>query len=115
MIIQWPRGWKRSSSYQPAPRSWADIKRGFLSGLASSLCLGFLFGLVQLSNDVPTAAIILGVSAPSSFLVIRAAYRAPRNRSRGYAVIGWLLGFLAIGAMLLCLFGLVVVFSPWPS
>jgi len=91
------------------------MKRGFLFGLGSSLCLAFLFGLEQLSNDVPTAAIMLGVSAPSSILAIRAATRAPRNRSRAHAVIGWFVGFLTIGAAVLALFGIVVVFSPWPS
>jgi len=91
------------------------MKRGILFGLGSSLCLAILFGLVQLSNDVPTAAIILGVSAPLSILVVRAACRAPPNRSRVHAVTGWLLGFLIIDAVLLCIFGIVVVFSPWPS
>ena len=95
--------------------SWADMKRGFLLGLGLFLGLGVLYGLVQLTNDVPTAAIIVGVSAPSSILVIRAATRAPPNRSRVHAVIGGLLGFLIIGAVLLCIFGIVVVFSPWPS
>ena len=93
----------------------ANMKRGFLFGLGSSLCLAFLFGLEQLSNDVPTAAVMLGVSVPSSILAIRGAYRAPPNRSRAHAVIGWLAGFLTIGAVLLGIFGIVVVFSPWPS
>ena len=91
------------------------MKRGFLFGLGSALCLGVLYGLVQFSYDVPTAAIIVGLSVPSSVLVIRTAYRAPADRSRGHAVIGWFIGFLAIAAVLLCIFGIVVVFSPWPS
>ena len=91
--------------------SAANMKRGFLLGLGSSLCLGVLLGMMQLSNDVTTAAIIVAISVPSSILVIRAAYRAPPNRSRGHAVIGWLVGFLTIDAVLLCIFGVVVIFS----
>jgi hypothetical protein len=87
------------------------MKRGFLFGLGSSLFLGVVFGLLQLSNDVTAAAIIVSVSVPSSILVILAAYRAPPNRSRVHAVIGWLVGFLAIDAVLLCIFGIIVIFS----
>ena len=91
--------------------SAANMKRGFLLGLGSSLCLGVLFGLMQLSNDVTTAAIIVAISVPSSILVIRAANRAPPNRSRVHAVIGWLVGFLIIDAVLICIFGIIVIFS----
>jgi hypothetical protein len=91
------------------------MKRGFLFGLGSALCLGVLYGLVQLSYDVPTAAIIVGLSVPSSILAIRTANRAPPDRSRAHAVIGWFVGFLIIDAVLLCIFGIIVVFSPWPS
>jgi hypothetical protein len=91
--------------------SAAHMRRGFLLGLGSSLSLGVVFGLMQLSNDVTTAAIILAISLPLSILVFRAAYRAPPNRSRGHALTGWLLGFLVVDAVLLCLFGIVVIFS----
>jgi hypothetical protein len=87
------------------------MKRGFLFGLGSSLCLGVLFGLMQLSNDVTTAAIMVAISVPSSILAIRAANRAPPQRSRVHAVIGWLVGFLVIDVLLLCIFGIVVIFS----
>jgi len=87
------------------------MKRGFLFGLGSFLCLGVLFGLMQLSNDVTTAAIVVTISVPLSILVIRAANRAPPNRSRVHAVIGWLVGFLIIDAVLLCIFGIIVIFS----
>jgi len=86
------------------------MKRGFLSGLGTFLCLAVLFGLQQLSNDVTTAAILVAVSVPSSILVVLAAYRAPPNRSRAHAVIGWLAGFLILDAVLLCIFGIVVIF-----
>jgi len=89
----------------------ANMKRGFLFGLGSSLCLGVLFGLQQLSNDVTTAAIMLAISVPSSILVILAANRAPPSHSRVHAVIGWLAGFLTIDAVMLCIFGIVVIFS----
>ena len=91
--------------------SAANMKRGFLFGLGSSLCLGVLLGLMQLSNDVTTAAIMVGISVPSSILVIRAAYRAQPNRSRVHALIGWLVGSLTIDAVLLCIFGIIVIFS----
>jgi hypothetical protein len=87
------------------------MKRGFLFGLGSSLCLGVLFGLMQLSNDVTTAAIMVAISLPSSILVIRAANRAPPNCSRVHAVTGWLVGFLTVDAVLLCIFGIIVIFS----
>jgi hypothetical protein len=89
----------------------ANMKRGFLFGLGSCLCLGVLFGSMQFSNDVTTAAILVAISVPSSILVIRAAFLAPPDRSRVHAVIGWLVGFLIIGAVLLCIFGIVVIFS----
>ena len=87
------------------------MKRGFLFGLGSFLCLGVLVGLMQLSNDVTTAVIVVTISVPLSILVIRAANCAPPNRSRGHAVIGWLVGFLVIEAALLCIFGIIVIFS----
>jgi hypothetical protein len=87
------------------------MKRGFLFGLGASLCLGVLFGLMQLPNDVTTAAIMVAISVPSCILVILTANRAPPNRSRVHAVIGWVAGFLIIDAVLLCIFGIVVIFS----
>jgi hypothetical protein len=88
-----------------------NMKRGFLFGLGSFLCLSVLFGLMQLPNDVTIAAIVVTISVPLSILVIRAANRAPLNRSRGHAVIGWLVGFLIMDVVLLCIFGIVVIFS----
>jgi hypothetical protein len=87
------------------------MKRGFLFGVGSFLCLGVLFGLFQLSNDVTTAAIIVVVAIPLSILVIRGACSAPPHRSRAHAIIGWLVGFLVVDAVLLCMFGIVVIFS----
>src|SRR5215467_13936312 len=90
---------------------WLDMKRGFLFGLGTSLCLGVVLGLLQLSNDVTTAVIIMAISVPSSILVIRAALRAPSSPSRVHTVLGWLTGFLTIDAALLVIFGVVVIFS----
>ena len=103
--------WFERGSPEVGARPRPKMKRGFLFGLGSSLCLGILFGLEQLSNDVTTAAIMLAITVPSSILVLLAAYRAPPDRSRGHAVIGWLVGFLVIDAALLCIFGIVVIFS----
>jgi hypothetical protein len=91
------------------------MKRGFLFGLGSFLCLGVLFGLMQLSSDVTIAAIMVAITGPSSIVVIRAANRALPNRSRVYAVAGWIMGFLIMDAVLLCIFGIIVIFSGWPS
>lgn len=105
----------RRHTFDVVERGWlsagADMKRGFLFGLGSSLCLAVIFGLQQLSNDVTIAAIIVAVSVPSSIFVIVAAIRAPSHRSRAHAVIGWFLGFLTIDAVMLCIFGIVVIFS----
>jgi hypothetical protein len=86
------------------------MKRGFLFGLGSFLCLAVLAGLWQLSNDVTIATIMLAISVPSSILVMLTAYRAAPDRSRARAVIGWLAGFLLMDAVLLCIFGIVVIF-----
>jgi hypothetical protein len=86
------------------------MKRGFLVGLGSFLCLAVLAGLWQLSSDVTIAAIMLVISVPLSILVMLAAYRAPPDRSRGHAAIGWLAGFLIMDAVLLCIFGIIVIF-----
>jgi hypothetical protein len=91
------------------------MKRGFLFGLGSFLCLGVLAGLMQLFTDVIIAAVLVFISAPLSILVIRAANRAPPNRSRAYAVVGWLIGFLIVDAALLSIFGIIMIFSGWPS
>jgi hypothetical protein len=93
----------------------ANMTRGFLFGLGSFLGLSVLFGLTQLFSDVTIAVIIVVITIPLSILVVRAALRAPPNRSRAYAVAGWLMGFLIMYAVLLCIFGIVVIFSGWPS
>ena len=87
------------------------MERGFLFGLGSFLCLGVLFGLVELFSDVTIAIILVATTVPLSILVIRAALRAPPNRSRAHAVIGWLAGFLIMDAVLLCIFGIVAIFT----
>jgi hypothetical protein len=86
------------------------MKRGFLFGLGSFLCLAVLAGLWQLSSDMTIAAMMLAISVPLSILVMLAAYRAPPDRSRVHAVIGWLAGFLIMDVVLLCIFGIIVIF-----
>ena len=87
------------------------MKRGFLFGLGSFLCLSVIAGLMQLPSDMTIAAIMVAISVPLSVLVIRAAYRAPPDRSRAYAVMGWLAGFLVMDAVLLCVFGIIAIFT----
>ena len=74
------------------------MKRGFLFGLGSFWILaiiGFLVRLLQ--GHVDHVALIL---VPVSAITIRAANRAPPNRSRWHAVGGWFLGFFAPNAVL---------------
>jgi amino acid transporter len=70
------------------------MKRAFLFGLGTFLILSALWSLLQFSALSAVLALIL---MPISVPVIRAAQRAPSNRSRLHAVVGWILGFLAVG------------------
>jgi hypothetical protein len=72
------------------------MKRAFLYGLGSLLIVGILGLLARFSTE----AIVLALSLmPISVVAIVAARHAPPNRSRSQAIIGWLLGSLAIGAL----------------
>ena len=70
------------------------IKRGFLFGLGSFLIICVL---AELAKSSVIDAVIALIFMPVSVVVIRAAKRAPPNRSRLHAVGGWLLGYLPLG------------------
>ena len=74
------------------------MKRGFLFGLGSFLIMGIIVGLISLLRDRDIIAAILSlVLMPFSVVTIRAANRAPPNRSWLHAIVGWLFGFLVSG------------------
>jgi hypothetical protein len=85
------------------------MKRGFLYGLSAFFILGVIAGLFQFITARDSVSVIVAlVLMPISVLVIRAARKAPPNRSKVYAVIGWLLGFIVIDAVILVIVGIVM-------
>ena len=86
------------------------MKRGFLFGLGSFFILGVIAGLSQFINGRDLISVIVAlILMPISVLVIRAARNTPPNRSTVYAVLGWLLGFFAIDAVILAIVVIVMV------
>jgi hypothetical protein len=81
------------------------MKRGFLFGLGWFLIIsiiGVLGGAFAGSRlDRVTSVIVALICMPLSVVVIRSAKHAPPHHSRLHAIVGWLLGFLAIDAGLL--------------
>ncbi len=80
------------------------MKRAILFGLGSFLILVIVGLLVR---DTPSVIMAL-VLMPVSVIAILVANGAPPNYSRLHAVLGWLLGFLAVDAVILA-----VVFIIW--
>jgi hypothetical protein len=74
------------------------MKRAFLFGLGSFLILVIVGLLVR--HDTPSVIMAL-VLMPVSLIAILVANGAPPNYSRLHAVLGWLLGFLAVDAVIL--------------
>ncbi len=74
------------------------MKRGFLFGVGTFL--GFA-GLTGLSVDRPIleSVLLAGIGVPLCLVTLSAASRAPPNRSRLHAVVGWLFGFFVIDAV----------------
>jgi hypothetical protein len=86
------------------------MKRGFLFGLGSFLILGVLLGLVDLFRSQPAVGVILMlILMPLSVVTIRAANAAPPHFSRLHAVVGWLIGFFCIDAVILAVVGIILV------
>lgn len=80
------------------------MKRAFLFGLGSFLIL-VIVGLLVRDTPIVIMALVL---MPVSVIAILVANGAPPNYSRLHAVLGWLLGFLAVDAVILA-----VVFIIW--
>jgi hypothetical protein len=78
------------------------MKRGFLFGLGSFLIVAAVAGLTgAILRKVGLASAIVGlICNPLSAVVIRAARLAPSHRSLLYAVVGWVVGFFAIDAVI---------------
>ena len=87
------------------------MKRGFLFGLSSFLILGAIVSLAKFEISLAIVALVL---MPVSVITIRAANRAPPNRSRLHAVFGWLIGFFVIDAVILALVGVVLLATATP-
>jgi hypothetical protein len=87
------------------------MKRGFLFGLGSFLVVGVIAGLGgALVGASGLAGIVVAfVCTPLSVVVIRAARLAPSRGSWLHAVIGWLLGFFAIDAVVFVAIGAAIV------
>jgi hypothetical protein len=87
------------------------MKRGFLFGLGAFLVVGVIAGLGgALAGASGLAGIVVAfVCAPLSVLVIGAARLAPSRGSWPHTVIGWLLGFFAIDAIIFVAIGAAIV------
>jgi hypothetical protein len=81
------------------------MKRAFLFGLGSFLIFGIIYLLVHPHDKLSIITALILV--PVSVIAIRAARRAPPNRSRLHAVGGWLLGFLVVDAVMLAVVGII--------
>jgi hypothetical protein len=69
--------------------------------------LSIIAGLIRLLSGDIIAAILSLVLMPFSVVTIRAANRAPPNRSRLHAIVGWLFGFLVVNAVILACVGII--------
>jgi hypothetical protein len=86
------------------------VKRGFLWGLGSFLVVGAIWGLIQFfESDRFTGALMMVICMPLSAVTIRAAKATPPHFSRRHAVVGFLIGFFCIDAVLLGVFGIVLM------
>jgi hypothetical protein len=86
------------------------MKRGFLFGLGSFLVVGVIAGLGEaLVGASGLAGMVAFICMPLSFVVIRAARLAPSHVSWLHAVVGWLLGFFAIDAVIFAAIGAAIV------
>jgi cytochrome b561 len=89
------------------------MKRAFPFGLGTFLILTIILNiigaLVQHDTTSPPSVIGTLVLIPVSVIVIRAARCAPPNYSRLHAVLGWLLGFLVVFAVIAAIGAIVLI------
>jgi hypothetical protein len=72
--------------------------------------VGVIAGLYALLRQQDITSAILGlIFLAVSFIVIRAAKRAPPHRSQLHAVFGWLLGFFVVHSVILAFIGVTMV------
>lgn len=87
------------------------MKRGFLFGLGSFLVVAVITGLggALVGASGLAGLVVAFICMPLSFVVIHAARLAPFHVSRLHAVVGWLLGFFAIDAVIFAAIGAAIV------
>jgi hypothetical protein len=85
------------------------MKRGFLFGLGSFLVVGVIAGLGGAVVGASGGIVVALVCTPLSVVVIRAARIVSSRGSWLHAVIGWLLGFFAVDAVLFVAIGAAIV------
>jgi hypothetical protein len=94
----------------------AIMKRGFLFGLGSFFILGVIAMLTEASiasGQLRLASVIIAlIFIPLSVKILRSANLTSPHLSRLHAIVGWLLGFLAIDAILLAAFAVVALSTP---
>ena len=106
MLIRWS-GVKASALYLNGIKGEA-VKREFLFGLGSFFVVGAIGGLIHFfQSDRFAGAFGMLICMPLSAVTIRAAKTAPPALSRRRAVLGFLIGFSCIDAVVLGLFGIV--------
>jgi hypothetical protein len=81
------------------------MKRGFLFGLGSFFIVCVIGALFQLQFVVAL------IFMPLSLVTIRAAQKAPPNISRSQAIIGWLIGFFVLDAVILAAVGIYLLLA----
>jgi hypothetical protein len=83
------------------------MKRGFLFGLGSFFVVGVIAGLggALIGASGLAGMVVALVCTPLRVVVIRAARLAPSRGSWLHAVIGWLLGFFVIDAVIFLAIG----------
>jgi hypothetical protein len=84
------------------------MKRGFLFGLGTFLVICALAGLAHMLRgewqghiDAFVGILTFVVCAPLSVCVLHSAMSAPVHRSRLHAVVGWIVGFCIVNAVVL--------------
>ena len=87
------------------------MKRGFLFGLSSFLVVAVIGGLggALLGASGLAGIIVAFICMPLSVVVIRAARLAPSDGSTLHAVVGWLLGFFVVDAVIFVAIGVAIV------
>jgi GYF domain 2 len=84
--------------------TWISMKRGFLYGLTSFFLVGAIGALFR--GGFPGLLLLVGSAG-----AVQAARKAPPNKSKMHAVVGWLIGFFVLDLVALVIFGAVWLFT----